>query len=487
MQIFLQGKLVGIEEFLLSPATTDPDQVFLGRSHWVSLLCEVLPRALLAELGLARVLLGSSGGGQFLVVLPEESREASEALLQSAAKEIAGLSGGIVKLVWAITENLGDWSDVRKRLNEALEQARNAPGFSYDAGESSPGAEEYFSQVLGWKLREAASAGWSPESPGKILLGEGKHIWNLGNDTQTGADNLPFARHTALDDSLTQPAPTALLASRSEGLPTWGVLRGDVDHFGIRIRRAQSIEEHIQLSVMYKQFFAGELEVQCSLPDYFRKVTVIYSAGDDFALYGSWDALIGLAREMERIFHRFAEANLKDFTGLEGKTITLALALAPATDASLGAVFEEAGRRLEAAKSAGNDSFWMLGRTLEWKQFSEAAQLKDLLLRMISDFGCSPQYLRDLCGIYRETQSKMSRRQARRSGGERPWRYHRRLGRILSDARPAGGAVTHQARGEYQKARTELIKDLIGRSAVTVKLRPAGRVALEWARLSAEA
>ena len=31
------------------------------------------------------------------------------------------------------------------------------------------------------------------------------------------------------------------------------------------------------------------------------------------------------------------------------------------------------------------------------------------------------------------------------------------------------------------------IADLIGRSAVTVKLRPAGRVALEWARLSAEA
>jgi hypothetical protein len=32
------------------------------------------------------------------------------------------------------------------------------------------------------------------------------------------------------------------------------VLRGDVDNFGIRIRRAQSIEEHVQLSVMYKQF-----------------------------------------------------------------------------------------------------------------------------------------------------------------------------------------------------------------------------------------
>ena len=100
------------------------------------------------------------------------------------------------------------------------------------------------------------------------------------------------------------------------------MLRGDVDNFGIRIRRAQTIEEHIQLSVMYKQFFAGELEVLCSMPEFWRKVTVIYSGGDDFAVYGAWDALIGLAREMERLFRRFAEANLKDFAGPEGKTIT---------------------------------------------------------------------------------------------------------------------------------------------------------------------
>jgi CRISPR-associated protein Csm1 len=146
-------------------------------------------------------------------------------------------------------------------------------------------------------------------------------------------------------------------------------------------------------------------------------------------------------------------------------------------------VFEEAGARLEVAKSSDKDCIWLLGRTLEWKQFAEAATLKDSLMRMVAEFGCSPQYLRDLCGIYRETQSKVSRRQARRMGGERPWRYHRRIRRILGAARP----VSAPARGDFQKARTALISDLIGRSAVTVKLRPAGRVALEWARLSAEA
>src|SRR6266704_3641163 len=116
VQIFLEGKLLGIDDFLLAPAEKDHDQVFIGRSHWISLLSEVLPRALLAELGLAKILLGSSGGGQFLVVLPEESRGAAGAFLQAAATEIAALSDGTLRLLWSVTENLGDWSDVRKRL-----------------------------------------------------------------------------------------------------------------------------------------------------------------------------------------------------------------------------------------------------------------------------------------------------------------------------------------------------------------------------------
>ena len=489
IQIFLEGKLLGIDEFLLSPAgeqgAEKPDQVFLGRSHWISLLSEALPRALLAELGLAKILLGSSGGGQFLLVLPDEFRPRAQAFLEAAAAEIASMSAGVLKLVWSITENLGDWSDVRRRLQQEMDRRRGAPAdqaglTAFDAPASSADdAEAYFIELAA-RLREAGAVGWSPEHPGRISIGEGKHSWSLAGS----AEALPLARAAALGDDGAEPAATSALAARAAGLETWGVLRGDVDNFGIRMRRTQTIEEHIQLSVLYKQFFAGELEVLCSMPEFWRKVTVIYAGGDDFAVYGAWDSLLGLAAEMERLFHRFAEQNLKDYPGAEGKTISMSLALAPAVDASLGAVFEEAGQRLEAAKSADKDCIWLLGRTLEWKQFTEASQLKDNLVRMVSDFGCSPQYLRDLCGIYRESQSRVSRRQARRTGGERPWRYHRRIRRILGAARPHDPA---RQRAEFQKARTALIADLIGRSAVTVKLRPAGRVALEWARLSAEA
>ncbi len=478
MQIFLEGKLLGVNDCLLAPATRDPDQVFTGRSHWISLLGEVLPRALLAELGLAKILLGSSGGGRFLVVLPEETRAQTESFLEAAAADIRALSGGALRLIWSITENLGDWSDVRKRLDEVLDRRRGAPSFDASVPEPDREVEEYFVSQLGFPLRDAETAAWSAETPGRVLTAGGTHTWPLTNSPEA----IPFARHTAPSDDGNGPASTAELAARAAGVPTWGVLRGDVDNAGIRIGRAQTIEEHIQLAVMYKQFFAGELEVLCSMPEFWRKVTVIYSGGDDFAVYGAWDTLIALAREIERLFRRFAEVYLKDFAGPEGKTISMALALAPAVDASLGAVFEEAGLRLEAAKSADKDCIWLLGRTLEWKQFTESAALKDSLARMVEEFGCSPQYLRDLCGIYRETQSRMSKRQARRMGGERPWRYHRRIRRILNASREES-----PEQADFQKARTSLIADLIGRSAITVKLRPAGRVALEWARLSAEA
>src|SRR5579871_1907156 len=102
-QILLQGKILGTEEFALA-----------GRSQWISLLCEVLPRALLSELKLTRMLLGSSGGGQFLLILPGDLVPAADSFFQAAANQIRDLSRGHVNLIWSITDNLGDWAVIRK-------------------------------------------------------------------------------------------------------------------------------------------------------------------------------------------------------------------------------------------------------------------------------------------------------------------------------------------------------------------------------------
>ncbi len=65
-----RGNCSALDDFLTAPPSGNAFRrcVIAARSLWISLVCEVVPRALLAELELARVLLGASGGGQFLLV-----------------------------------------------------------------------------------------------------------------------------------------------------------------------------------------------------------------------------------------------------------------------------------------------------------------------------------------------------------------------------------------------------------------------------------
>jgi CRISPR-associated protein Csm1 len=480
VQVLLYGKLLGIEEFLFSaaPGGANDANLLAGRSHWVTLLSEILPRALLEELGLARVLLGSSGGGQFLLVLPEEARTAAEEFFVAASREMEQMSGGRVRLVCAATENLGDWSVVRKRLMEALQRSLGTrPDLGPDAfvpfeTAPPPATDDYFFG-LAEGLWQAQTIGWNPDAPARMVLGTGKHTWGLAPNR--GIEEIPLARHAAPSEDGRRPATLPTLASRSEGRRTWGVLRADVDSFRIRLRRAQTIEEHVRLSVMYKQFFAGELEVLCSQPEFWRKVTVLYSGGDDFAVYGSWDALIPLAREMQRLFHRFTEENLKDFPGPEGKTMSAALALAPEPRrSSLAWIAELAGSRLEQAKDIDKDCISIMGRVLEWRHLADAADLKDTLARMVPELGSSSQFLSELTSFYHKGGQTWSHGTAQRF--DRPWRFQRRLNRVVAGAKDR----------ELQKLRAHLANEMMGRGAAQVKLRPAGLVALEWARLSTE-
>ena len=130
VQILLQGKLLGVEEFL--PSGQPAESLLTGRLRWVSLLSEVLPRALIAELGLSKMLLGSSGGEQFLVVLPEEVRPQVEEFLVAARE---GNSRTQPKSPGIILGNHGEsWR--LERGPQAFErrvpaQARNAAGIHW--------------------------------------------------------------------------------------------------------------------------------------------------------------------------------------------------------------------------------------------------------------------------------------------------------------------------------------------------------------------
>src|SRR5438067_8387936 len=120
-QILLQGRLLGTDRFLLAPPADRDNRAFEARSMWLVLIGEAVPRALLAELQLPPLMLGSSGGDQFVVILPDETRASSaNEFLARTSQTLSDITSGGVSLAWSATENLGDWTIVRKRLHDGM-------------------------------------------------------------------------------------------------------------------------------------------------------------------------------------------------------------------------------------------------------------------------------------------------------------------------------------------------------------------------------
>jgi CRISPR-associated protein Csm1 len=324
-------------------------------------------------------------------------------------------------------------------------------------------------------LPTATAVGWSSEKPAELSWNEGQYTWRLVEQSGADEEGILFPQRYAMNDLGSEPASLRELAERADGSQHWGVLRGDVDRFQARLSSAASIEEHIHLSVLFKEFFAGELSILCTLPGFWRKVSILYRGGDGFAVLGSWDALLELAREIERLFQKFIEHNLHTFPNLEAKSISMALAIAPEIETSLASVFEDAGAQLRAAKASEAGTFYVFGRTLEWKRLSEAEELKTSLVRLVREFRCPPAYINDLASVYRESFSSRASRRGKPVRIEKPWRTYMRVSRVIPSSRGKDSI----------NARNAVITNLIGKNTAGLKLRPSARVGLEWARLAA--
>ncbi|MFZ0593629.1 MAG: hypothetical protein WAM39_24430 [Bryobacteraceae bacterium] len=484
LQVFLQAQLLESERFLVSTEPSDDGFAkLLGRCQWLSLIAEVLPRALLAEMKLSRMLLGSSGGEQFLLVLTDDSLREAEEFLERASAAISEISDGILRLVWSSTENLGAWPIVGKRLEEGLRRQIAAPLSSVSADNSvfvpfeksgANAASNYFAS-FGKKILTATNVGWSREQPAHLLCDDGTYTWPVRDQNTPDEDGIAFARRFALNENqeIASPAELALCA---EGAERWGILRGDVDNFELRLSRTNTVEERLQLSVLFKDFFSGELSLLCTLPEFWRKTSILYCGGDDFAMIGAWDALVAMARELQRVFERFVEENMRSFAGLEGKSLSMALAIAPIVEASPAAIFEQAGADLQSAKVSDLGTFHLFGRTLEWKRLADAEELKNGLVRLVKEFGYPAEYIHDLASVYREAYSAQAMRRTKPIRVDRPWLTYMRLSRIIPASKQR----------ELSMLRNGLIAQLVGTKTANAKLRPSGRAGLEWARLATE-
>ena len=201
---------------------------------------------------------------------------------------------------------------------------------------------------------------------------------------------------------------------------------------------------------------------------------MLHSGASNFAIYGAWDALAGFGRDLERVFARFAQENLKDLPGAEAKTITMALTIAE-SGASLARVYEDCGHDLEIARASDKDCLHLLGRVLEWKQLNDAVDLKDSLVQLSEEFRGGRLFLAQLRNLYKKVESPESGVQVDDERlMARALRFQRRFSRVAS-----------RREREFQKLRSHLMKEMAGRNMRgRLKLRPEGLIALEWARLA---
>ena len=156
-----------------------------------------------------------------------------------------------------------------------------------------------------------------PSRRRQSLSAVGKYTLAIG----TLAGRRALARHTAL--ARRRPRFGGCGGPRARKAVLCGACcTGMRTNVGIRMRRLQSIEEHVQLSVLYKQFFAGEVEVLCSLAKFWRRVNLLYTGGtiSQSTALGRSDCVRARIAET---FPKIQRRNLKDFPGAEGKTVTI--------------------------------------------------------------------------------------------------------------------------------------------------------------------
>lgn len=455
IQIFVEGRIASKGEFL-RPLEGRGNAELLGRHLYLSLAGEVIPRALLDHLGLSKMLLGASSGTNFLLLLPQESREQAETFLRLTAERIDAISAGELEFNWAVTENLGDWSVVRKRLFEEMQRGMGTKAtpasFEPFAAEREGADQNYFTTLANGAV-SGTSIGVSDSDPARFQFAEGKFNYKLGYD----AESLPWTAHLDLSN-----------LKRRKG----GAMKVAVDALEIRLRRANSIDEYLRLSHLYKGFFAGELQtLLLRLPDCTGKVAILESGIEGFTIYGDFEALFKVAQELQRLFVTMAAIGLKDLAGTEGKSLSAAFAAG-----EQGSAIAEATSALQLAQASARDSVYLFGRVLEWKQIPDALEIRELCLRMIRNYGASPQFVSELSAFFRESGYQSLRRKTGRF--ERPWRLYRRLSLALE--------TEHESR-EFIRTRNRLLAEFIGKNAGQTRLRPAGRVGLELTRISINA
>ena len=206
----------------------------------------------------------------------------------------------------------------------------------------------------------------------------------------------PLANYVAISAEKGPPTIKTFsqLASAAEGGEFLGILKGDVDRFGMifgmGLQEKASLSRIATLSRMLDLFFSGWMNH--ALEAEFVDSYTVYSGGDDFLLVGPWDKIINLARYIQVNFSHFVADN-QNITLSSGIAVTkpsfpiassskLAdhyLKEAKGDDGYGRSLSEVAGGYLEEAKRDGRDRLHLFSTTVPWGKFDEMEEWQQFL------------------------------------------------------------------------------------------------------------
>lgn len=178
------------------------------------------------------------------------------------------------------------------------------------------------------------------------------------------------------------------IAGSSEGIKSWGVLRGDVDNLGQifseGLGKERTISAVTSLSREISFFFNTQINRICA--NYPGQVYVIYAGGDDFFVVGSWSILPALAQQINNAFKEYTADN----TDI---TLSCAVGFSPVVVFPLYKVAVKTGndldniaktKRVLSGKEHNKDSLAFFGKAFTWSQIKEVEQLKNLIKESVA-------------------------------------------------------------------------------------------------------
>lgn len=355
--ILVDGDISGIQEFLFSLTNIKGVAKRLrGRSFFLSMLPQLVARALLWKFNYPLCNLIYAGGGKFLALLGYEDgieeglKEFAKEIEESLLRAFGGKLGFVLSWVYADIEGLTGkgFKNTMKDLHEqislqkkrkfslTMENFEKLVGDKRGAGicpscqwemlkegqEVCYWCETFFQ--LGFDLLDAKYVAFDKNEfknvPGFYIDGIGgvyllSESWQgfeevyLINDTnflKNKADGfIFFAKYVPKTEVKTVDFEE--LAERAEGDKKVAFARGDVDFLGLIF---QSLEEYslsrlATLSRSLDLFFSGYLNTFLDGSN----IYTLYAGGDDFFLVGPWDELVEKLQDLKKAFDRYSAYN----------------------------------------------------------------------------------------------------------------------------------------------------------------------------------